>query len=196
MPEANFCYETALNCKEAYEQVLSLKSKNNYIDIALVDMSLPGYPEKEIYSGLEVGLLVKKQFPAAKIIIATAFTNVSTTKTVLEKLHPEALLCKSDIGKSSFIDVFKSLNKGHTYISNSIQQVFRQEWTKKLKLDVYDFEILHYINKGITTNELPKYINLSLSTIEKRKASLKILLVGKKCSDDELIEKAKKQHLI
>lgn len=196
MPKRNFCYETALNCKEAYQKIQAIKSNNTTIDVALVDMSLPKYPEKEMYSGLDVGLLIKKHFPTAKIIIATAFTDVSATKTVLEKLCPEALVCKTDITTSSFIKIFELLNSEQTYISESIRQSFCQEQAKKLQLDTYDFEILHYINKGVITKELSNYINLSLSAIEKRKASLKFLITGKKCSDTELITKAKELHLL
>jgi hypothetical protein len=62
--------------------------------------------------------------------------------------------------------------------------------------DEIDVQIVLLLNKGIPTKELPNFIAYSLSTIEKRKALLKEILLDKKGTDAALIEKCKTLQLI
>lgn len=190
-PDENFQFEGAINCKESYEKVMAMQEKGITPYVAIVDLQLPEYPEQDLFSGLEVALLIRKHFPTTKIIIATGFTEIAPTKTILEKVQPEAMLCKADIVHDTYYEVFKGLDAGQFYISKTVQEVLKNDLASKLKLDVYDFDILNHLNKGIATKDLPNHIGLSLSAIEKRKASLKFILAGKKCSDKELLVKAK-----
>lgn len=195
-PELVFQFEKALNCKGAYEIIKDLDKNTRTIDVAIIDMSLPQYIEKGIFSGVEVGLLLRKHQPRAKIIIATAFTEIAITKIVMEKLQPDALVCKSDIKPDFFVTIFKHLDAGKMYFGETIKSILKNDLSKNLKLDTYDLKILQYLHKGFLTKDLPSYIGLSLSAIEKRKASLKVLLFGKKCSDKLLIEKVKELGIV
>lgn len=192
----NFQFEKALNCKQSYEKIIALQKDGIMPDVAIIDMSLPECIEQELYSGLEVGQLIRKHFPDTKIIIATGFTEVAPTKIMMEKLQPEAVLCKSDITYGVFDSVFKQLDAGETYISAEVQKVLQDDLVKQLELDLHDLEILDHLNKGIHTKDLPKYINLSLSAIEKRKAYMKFHLAGTKASDKEFLTKAKMLNFI
>jgi hypothetical protein len=53
-----------------------------------------------------------------------------------------------------------------------------------------------FLDKGIQTKNLTLFIDLSLSAIEKRKATLKNQILDRKATDNELIEKCKMLKLI
>jgi hypothetical protein len=61
---------------------------------------------------------------------------------------------------------------------------------KNINWDDYDSKILQLIAQGEKTINLPKFIPLSLSAIEKRKANIKKQLVLNLGSDKELIDVA------
>ena len=64
-------------------------------------------------------------------------------------------------------------------------------------LDNYDKQILMRLSEGILTKNIPNYVPLSLSAIEKRKARMKnMLLEGQGGDDYELIEAIKKMGVL
>lgn len=67
---------------------------------------------------------------------------------------------------------------------------------KNINWDNYDNEILILISQGVKTINLPNYIPLSMSAIEKRKANIKDQLLKGKGSDKDLVSKAKKNWIV
>ena len=92
--------------------------------------------------------------------------------------------------------VFNRIVNIENYFSPSINNAIQLLLKKTLSWDEFDTQILLFLEKGIQTKDLPQYINLSLSSIEKRKASLKAQIFNQKTSDKELIEKCKTLKLI
>ena len=72
----------------------------------------------------------------------------------------------------------------------------RKSNKKNINWDNYDSKILQLIADGIKTINLPKFIPLSLSAIEKRKSNIKKQLVLEDATDKELIDSAKKLGFI
>jgi hypothetical protein len=66
----------------------------------------------------------------------------------------------------------------------------------QFSFDFKDVEIINLIEKGIKTKNLPNYLGIKLSAIEKRKAKIKLQVIGKKCNDKELITQLKKLKFI
>ena len=62
---------------------------------------------------------------------------------------------------------------------------------KNINWDNHDSKILQLIEEGIKTINLPNFIPLSLSTIEKRKANIKKQLIMDAGSDKELLDAAR-----
>jgi hypothetical protein len=85
---------------------------------------------------------------------------------------------------------------GNTYYSPSIPKIHYDNTLKKLNLDALDCQILMLISKKTKTKDMPHYLDLSLSAIEKRKAAIKNKLLKDKGSDKELIEHAIKIGLL
>ena len=77
------------------------------------------------------------------------------------------------------------------YFSQSIKWSQKIIIQKNINWDDYDSKILQFIAQGIKTNNLPNFIPLSLSAIEKRKANIKKQLILDNGSDKDLIDVAK-----
>lgn len=90
----------------------------------------------------------------------------------------------------------KSVIEGDIYKSPTIVQVIQDYLKSNLSLDEFDIKIIMCLAEGKKTKDLPNYIDLSLSAIEKRKAFLKRELTGNKASDEALIQTAKNLKLI
>jgi hypothetical protein len=95
-----------------------------------------------------------------------------------------------------FPEIYSKIVNSENYISPSILNNLQKTMQDEFQWDEIDVQIVLLLHKGIQTKELPNYIAYSLSTIEKRKAVLKEILLDKKGTDAELIEKCKTLQLI
>jgi DNA-binding NarL/FixJ family response regulator len=187
-------FTKALNCKEAYELITD---NAHTFNIAYLDQSLPPYPEKNITSGIDIGMLLRKKMPECLIIFLTMHSEAALVERLLKEINPQGILCKSDIDIDEFLNAFKIIFSGDTYLSNKIVKSLKDRVFDNYKLDNYDKQILMRLSEGILTKNIPNYVPLSLSAIEKRKAHMKnMLLQGKGGDDYELIEAIKKLGIL
>jgi DNA-binding NarL/FixJ family response regulator len=186
--ELNFT--KALNCKEAYELITD---NANIFSIAYLDLSLPPYPEKKITSGIDIGMLLRKEMPDCTIVFLTMHSEAPLIERLIKDINPQGIMCKSDIDIDEFLNAFKIIFSGDSYLSNKIVKSLKDRVFDNYKLDNYDKQILMRLSEGIQTKNIPNYVPLSLNAIEKRKAHMKnMLLQGKGGDDFELIEAIKK----
>lgn len=186
--ELNFT--KALNCKEAYELITD---NANAFNIAYLDLSLPPYPEKKITSGIDIGMLLRQEMPDCTIVFLTMHSEAPLIERLIKDINPQGIMCKSDIDIDEFLNAFKIIFSGDSYLSNKIVKSLKDRVFDNYKLDNYDKQILMRLSEGIQTKNIPNYVPLSLNAIEKRKAHMKnMLLQGKGGDDFELIEAIKK----
>nr|WP_315159284.1 response regulator [uncultured Flavobacterium sp.] len=179
------------NCEDAYNKIfLYLKQQVN-INLALLDISLPSYKEFNINDGVDLALLIREKFTDCKIIILTMHSEPLTVDRIIKKIKPEGFFYKNDITSESFLSISKKIIDGNIYQSKAIIESQRDILKKNINWDIYDNEILILISKGVKTTDLPNYIPLSMSAIEKRKANIKDQLLEGKGSDKDLVSKAK-----
>ena len=191
----NLIFTKALDCEQAYKLITDNEQKFN---VAYLDLSLPPYPEKNIFSGLDLGVLIRNTIPDCIIIILTMHSEASLVDRLIKEINPQGILCKSDIDIDEFLNAFKIIfTSGDTYLSNKIVKSLRDKVFDNYKLDNYDKQILMRLSEGIQTKNIPNYVPLSLSAIEKRKAQMKnMLLQGRGGDDHELIEAIKKMGIL
>lgn len=184
----NLIFTKALDCQQAYELITT-----QHFDIAYLDLSLPPYEEKNITSGLDLGVLIRKTIPDCVVIILTMHSEATLVDRLIKEINPDGILCKSDIDIDEFVNAFKIIFEGERYMSSKIAKSLRDKDFDKYNLDNYDRQILMRLSEGILTKNIPNYVPLSLSAIEKRKANLKsMFLEGKTGDDHDLIEAIKK----
>jgi len=189
----NLNFSKALNCEEAYNIITGPTP----INIAYLDLSLPPYPDKKIFSGLDLGVLIRNTIPNCIIIILTMHSEAALIDRLLKEINPQGILCKSDIDIDEFLNAFKIIFSGDTYLSHKIVKSLKDKVFDNYNLDSYDKQILMRLSEGILTKNIPNYVPLSLSAIEKRKAHMKnMLLQGKGGDDHDLIEAIKKMGIL
>lgn len=184
-------FTKALDCEQAYKLIMD--DNRAPFNIAYLDLSLPAYAEKNIFSGFDLALLIRKIMPDCIVIILTMHSESSLVDRLIKEINPQGIMCKSDIDIDEFLNAFKIIFSGDTYLSSKIVKSLKKKVFENYKLDNYDKQILMRLSEGIQTINIPNYVPLSLSAIEKRKEQMKnMLLQGKAGDDSELVEAIKK----
>lgn len=189
-------YLLAFDCELTYKVINKHQINGKNIDFAFIDINLPEYPEKKLFSGSDVSILIREKFPFCKIIIISMHKEPNWVNQIFKSVNPEGFIAKSDINYKCFPEIFQSIEKNETYMSQSIKLSQKIMIQKNINWDDYDSKILQLLAQGVKTINLPAFISLSLSTIEKRKANIKKQLMLNSGSDTELIDLAKNLGLI
>lgn len=184
-------YLLAFDCKQAYNTIIKYHLEEKTIDFAFIDISLPAYEEKKMFSGSDIALLIRKVLPDCKIVIISMHKEPNWVNQIFKSINPEGFISKNDINYKLFPEVFQSIASDETYFSQSIKQAQKVIIQNNINWDNHDSKILQLIEKGIKTINLPEFIPLSLSTIEKRKAIIKKQLIMDSGSDKELLDAAR-----
>ncbi|MCC9070544.1 response regulator [Flavobacterium sp. F-65] len=179
------------NCEDAHNKILHESRQNKNIDFALLDINLPPFKKLNINNGIDLALLIREKFKNCKIVLLTMHSEPLTVDKIIKGVKPEGLISKSDINFELFPLICKRILEGEIVQSETIIESQRDLFKKNINWDNHDNQILLLISQGVKTVNLPNYIPLSMSAIEKRKASIKDQLLHGKGSDKDLIEKAK-----
>lgn len=182
----------AKDCESAYHVITN---PSVIFDVAFLDISMPSYEEKELYSGEDLAKLILEYMPDCKIIMLTMFTEFLKLKTLINKVNPKGLVIKNDLTFDELLNAFDKVIKGQVYYSKSILEMLESH-DNSIEIDLFDKQILFHLSKGTEIQDMPQFIPISLNAIESRKASLKELLnvVGEE--DLELVKAAKNKGLI
>lgn len=184
------------NCEDAYSKIMLHFKQNINIDFALLDINMPPFKKMNINSGIDLASLIREKFPNCKIVLLTMRSEPLTVDKIIKGIQPEGFIAKTDINFELFSIICKSIIEGTIYRSPTIIESQRELFKKNINWDNHDNQILILISEGVKTVNLPDYIPLSMSAIEKRKANIKDQLLKGKGSDKDLIEKAKNLGLL
>ena len=183
----------ANNCKSGYENIVESKIPFN---VAFFDISMPEYAEKGIYSGEDLAVLMKSEMPSCKVILLTMHDELLKINNIIKNINPNGLIIKNDLTFDELIFAFDKIINNESYYSQTVIKLVGQAKYNDIELDAFDKQILFHLSKGVKTKDLPQYIPLSLSAIEKRKLNIRELLEVKGGSDIDLINEAKTKGVI
>jgi DNA-binding NarL/FixJ family response regulator len=193
-PDSNeFLISQAKDCKSAYEIITNPEIVP--FDIAFLDISMPAYDEKEIFSGEDLAKLIMEYMPNCKIILLTMYTELLKIKTIIRTIQPNGLIIKNDLTFDELLFAFDKVMKSDKYYSQSVQKMLNQSPHNSIEIDEFDKQILFHLSKGTSEEEMPHYIPISINAIGRRKKSLKELLKIKTGSDEDLVKEAKSKGL-
>jgi two-component system, NarL family, response regulator NreC len=182
----------AFTAKDGYEIIC----KNNDFELVYIDFTLPVYEEKRIYSGQDLIPYIREYCPLAKVLVATSHSESLLLYNLINDFKPDGVMIKSDIKAEDFIEAFETIVNGGNYYSRSIVEL-QKEWEKKSKiLDSYNRQIILLLAEGAKTKSLPDILHLSQSAIDKRKATIKMILGIDKGNDEDILREARKQGLV
>jgi DNA-binding NarL/FixJ family response regulator len=187
-----FIFE-AKDCESAYNAVTDPDSVR--FDIAFLDISMPPYEEKGIYSGEDLAKVILDTMPNCKIILLTMFTEFLKIKTILKTINPHGLVIKNDLTFDELLFAFDKVIKNEKYYSQSVLKMLDSQ-ENLVEIDLFDKQILFHLSKGTSAKEIPQYIPISLNAIEVRKLNLKVLLKVIDGSDIDLVREARNIGLL
>jgi len=183
----------ASDCKSGYEQITN---PANHFNLAMFDISMPEYAEKGIHSGEDLAKLMTEKMPDCKIMLLTMHTELLKINNIIKNIHPSGLIIKNDLTFDELIVAFDKIIRGESYYSQTVITLVGQAQYNNIELDAFDRQILFHLSKGIKTKDLPQYIPLSLSAIEKRKLNIRETLEVQGANDVDLINEAKRKGVI
>ena len=185
----------AYDCKTAYNKMA--ESENIYeFDLIFLDLSLPPYEEKEMFSGEDLAILAKKKYPLAKIVILTSHAEAFILYKLQKKIQPNGLLVKSDFSAEEFLKAFEMIMNGEVYVSKTVNDAIQELLSNDMFLDDFNRQIISLLASGIQSKNLPNHINLSMSAIDKRKSQIKDFFCVQKGTDEDIIREAKKHGFV
>jgi DNA-binding NarL/FixJ family response regulator len=189
-----FSITQAKDCESAYNIITNPDIAA--FDIAFLDISMPTYEEKNLFSGEDLAKLIIEYMPKCKIILLTMYTELLKIKTIIKNINPNGLVIKNDLTFDELLFAFDKVMKNEKYYSESVQKMLNQSQQGTIEIDQFDEQILFHISKGTKTSEMTQYIPISLSAIERRKINLKELLKVEDGSDVDLVREAKNKGLL
>ncbi|MBF4486073.1 MULTISPECIES: response regulator transcription factor [unclassified Flavobacterium] len=189
-----FLISQAHDCKSGYDLIED--EKTPHFDVAFLDISMPAYEEKDIFSGEDLAKLILKKMPNCKVILLTMYTELLKIKTIIRTIQPNGLVIKNDLTFDELLFAFDKVMKNDKYYSQSVQKIINQSPHNLIEIDEFDKQILFHLSKGTDVEDMPQYIPISINAIEKRKVSLKELLKVKSGSDEDLLKEARSKGLL
>lgn len=113
-------YLFAYDCEQAFNTINNNYLNEKAIDFALIDISLPAYEDKKLYSGSDVAVYIRQKFSNCKIIIISMHKEPLWVNQIIKELNPEGFIAKSDINYKCFPEIFKCIEESEIYLSQSI----------------------------------------------------------------------------
>jgi len=129
-------------------------------------------------------------------VLLTMHSEPLTVDKIIKEIKPEGFIAKSDINFELFPVICQKILNGEFFKSKTIKDSQRELFKKNINWDNHDSQILILLSEGVKTVNLPNYIPLSMSAIEKRKANIKDQILDTKGGDKDLIDKARKLGLL
>lgn len=191
----NFIIDVAVNCDMAFNKIKEA-SNIKHIDFIFLDIKLPPSKDGKIISGEDIGITAKRILPNTKIIIATTYNDNYRISSIFKSINPEGFLIKNDLSPKELVLAIEGVINDVPYYSNSVVQLMRKHISNPIVIDEIDRKILYELSKGTKMSELPEIISLSISTIEKRKRTLKEIFKLDKKDDRDLIKIAEEKGFI
>lgn len=188
-----FFISEAKDCESAYNVITDLDTVP--FDIAFLDISMPPYEEKGLYSGEDLAKLILDTMPNCKVILLTMFTEFLKIKTIINNINPHGLVIKNDLTFDELLFAFDKVIKNEQYYSQSVLKMLESQ-EETIEIDLFDKQILFHLSKGTKTKDIPQYIPISLNAIEVRKSNLKVLLKVTEGSDIDLVREARNIGLL
>ena len=173
-PEIQIVFESA----EGYTVIDKLKECEPLPDVMLVDLSLPPQGKKE-YSGREVAVALRENYPNIKIIILSGHEDENFIAQLIEN-GAHGYLVKDSNPKEVREAISSAYHKG-SYINERTLKAIQNNILKRIKPRVIgtneeitkrEIEILQLICQQLTTEQIAEKLFISPKTVNGHRNSL------------------------
>ena len=187
--------DTANDCETA-NMLMRKAAREKPYDLLFFDISLPASIDGSLTSGEDLAKLSKQLMPRAKVVILTMFNESYRIHNIIKNINPDGFLIKSDLTSSELAEAFQHILVSPPYYSSTVSQFLSKLVVNEIHIDETNRKILHLLSTGIKTRSLTEHIDLSMSSIEKRKKQLKDLFSIEDGKDETLISEARKKGFL
>lgn len=164
-------YKIVLEANDGQRAIDLLTSKNQPIDILLLDVNMP------LLSGIEVCIKAKHFQPDIKVLLLSMYHNLAVVREAL-KAEADGFILKNT-GKDELIKALDKVINGGTYFSQDILPIITQ-LVKKDTIAVKngailterEREILRLIVQEYTSEVIGEKLFISKKTVEKHRANI------------------------
>ncbi len=178
----------------AYDTAIDFITKLDteaYFDVIYLQISIPFGIHGQEEDGSTVGIMLRRRFPKAIIILGANFSITYNFWNLLKLIDPQALIADDfDLASELSSHLIKALKRPF-YICPGFQTAVMKHLCCKIDLDAFERDLLFELSKGTRMAALPNILNMSISTIEKRKKRLKERFEVEGEDDSMLILKAR-----
>ena len=181
--------------KKAYLTIAN-KNNENQPDILLVDYRMPAYQEANIENGVDLASFTKKQYPEVKLVLLTSHEEYLLLYGMSRKINLDGFIVKSDIIGREFGDLIQSLINNQVYHSSTIKEALRNVNKYDCLVDSRNREIIRLISEGYQTTTIAEMLNVSLSTVKKRKNNIRFQLDITNNTDEAIILKLREEGFL
>lgn len=163
----------AKSCKEAFFKINENTSNKIFFDLAIIDYSMPTFPEENIYNGADICLLLQKKMPKCKTLILTASMENIALFEMVHNINPDGVATKSDVNGDIFLEIIKLLFLGKKYRSNYVQERIEEVWQTQAFVNELNRKILYFLSKGYKLKEISSELSISEIAVKKRISKIK-----------------------
>lgn len=188
-----FIVTQAADCKSGYELIIG---KDNYFNLAMFDVSMPAYPEKNIHSGMDLAKLMQEENPDCKVMLLTMHVETERINHIIKNINPDSLLIKNDINFDELIFGLDKTLSGEKYYSETIINMLGKSKTNPIEFDAMDKRILELMAKEYDTVLLARHLPLTTSVIDVRKKRIREVFSLPDATDAEIVDYAKNQGIL
>lgn len=178
------------------DALAALKTKPSF-DLVFLDIRLEPKPEIGMYSGEDLGVVIRKHYPGTVIIVSTVHNTPPQIGSILNKVDPDGLFVKGDIDGYSLQSAINAvLNSPPQYSSTVLSFMRKLKNEENLKMDDRDRQLLFELDKGHTLDKIAEIMPLSRSALAKRIQKLKRIFDLEGSSTRYLIRVAREKGVI
>lgn len=147
-----------------------LRAKAVSPDIVLMDLRMP------TIDGLECSRILKKEFPAIKIIILSMNCDGKVVYELIEKIGVNGYLSKK-INRQELVKAINDVENGYFHLSEEAEKTLG-DFKKKLisypviKLSSREKEVVSLMINGLTNREISEKLFISESTVETHRKNI------------------------
>ncbi len=187
-------------CSEAKDIVgfVHENKSNLKLDFAIIDYNLPPHLKFNIKNGRDAALYIKKAFPETKIVMITSHDESFLIYELIKDpaIHFDAIFHKSEVEYENLQTLLSLSDQTDYYLSPTIKEAYQRILDHKIYLSKKNRDIIRLIAQGFDNHEISQRLEISKSTLFKRKTIIKLDLYGKEINDGELIRLSRAEGYI
>ena len=188
------------NVRHTFEAAVAELSRNNgkvEFDIAILDLRLLDRNNNTLNDGSDLGKILREKYPNCKIIFFSSIVNQRKLYEIFTDISPEGFWVKDEIKKADTIKkVIQDVLERKTSYSPLVTDFLKNLASGSFELDQIDRNLIYHLSEGVKNKDLPNHLNLSLSSIEKRKRNILRIFDVDSWDEAELIRSAKSKGVV